>query len=244
MNADEMKFFTEVANNIAKIGEDKELKKLSLEWLIQVQKYKYAHNFSWMGRPVIQCPQDLMAMQEIIWRTKPDLIIETGIAFGGSLVFYASMLELIGKGEALGIDIEIRPHNKKKIEDHPMYKRIRMIEGSSVDSDIVQQVYEIAQDKENVLVAFDSNHTHDHVLAELMAYSPLVKKGNYIVVFDTGIEDLPAEIIPNRPWGKGNNPKTAVWEFLKTNDNFEIDKDIENKILLTTAPDGFLKRVL
>ena len=173
---------------------------------------------------------------------KPDLIIETGIAHGGSLIFYASMLELLGNnGQVLEIDIDIREHNRVEIEKHPMYKRITMIEGSSIDENVVQNVRDFAKDKKKVLVALDSMHTHDHVLKELELYSPLVTKGSYIVVFDTIIEDMPKDFFPDRPWSKGNNPKTAVWEFMKNNDRFEIDKKIENKLLITVAPDGYLK---
>ena len=203
---------------------------------------KYSYNFSWMGRPIIQYPQDMIAMQEIIWQVKPDLIIETGIAHGGSLIFSASMLELIGgEGEVLGIDIDIREHNRVEIEKHPMYKRITMIQGSSVDEEIAKQVHGFAKGKKRILLILDSMHTHDHVLKELQFYSQLVTKGSYLVVFDTVIEDMPDDMFPDRPWGKGNNPKTAVWEFLKTNDRFEIDKEMENKLLITVAPDGYLK---
>jgi cephalosporin hydroxylase len=205
-------------------------------------QFKYSYNFTWLGRPIIQFPQDILAMQEIIWRVKPDLIIETGIAHGGSLIFYASMLELIGDhGQVLGIDIDIRDHNRVEIEKHPMFKRIRMIQGSSVDGEVVRQTYQFAQRRDSVLLALDSNHTHEHVLKELELYSPLIKKGSYLVVFDTIIEDMPEDFFPDRPWGKGNNPKTAVWEFLKTNDRFVIDREIENKLLITVAPDGYLK---
>lgn len=205
---------------------------------------QYSYNFSWMGRPIIQYPQDIMAMQEIIWEVKPDLIIETGIAHGGSLIYYASLLELIGKGEVLGIDIDIRKHNKEEIEKHPMFKRIKMIEGSSIDENIVAEVRSIAQDKQNILVVLDSNHTFDHVLRELQMYSPLVSLGSYIVVFDTIVEDLPANYFKEkRPWGIGNNPKTAVYEFLKSNTNFIIDSSIDNKLLISVAPEGYLKRI-
>lgn len=205
---------------------------------------KYSYNFTWLGRPIIQYPQDMIALQEIIWHVKPDLIIETGIAHGGSLIFYASMLELLGNnGEVLGIDIDIREHNREEIEKHPMYKRINMIEGSSIDKEIAEQVCDFAKEKNRVLVLLDSKHTHDHVLKELQLYSPLVTKGSYLVVFDTVIEDMPDDFFSDRPWGKGNNPKTAVCEFLKTNDRFVVDKEIENKLLITVAPEGYLKCV-
>ena len=215
---------------------------LTKSWFTESVKQRYSYNFTWMGRPIIQYPQDIIAMQEIIWNVKPDLIIETGIAHGGSLVFYASMIELLQQGGiVLGIDIEIRTNNRIAIENHPCFKRIIMLEGSSVDEKVIHQVKHIARDKKRVLVVLDSNHTHDHVLQELYYYSPLVTLGSYLVVFDTIIEDLPDELFPDRPWGKGNNPKTAVWEFLKTNDRFEIDREIENKLLITVAPDGYLK---
>lgn len=206
-------------------------------------KAQYSYNFSWMGRPIIQYPQDIIAMQEIIWQLKPDLIIETGIAHGGSIIYYASILELIGKGEVLGIDIDIRAHNKAEIEKHPMFKRIKMIQGSSIDAGILEQVKEIAKDKKTILVALDSNHTHEHVLAELEMYSPLVTKDSYIVVFDTIVENLPNYYLPNRPWSKGDNPMTAVEAFLSKNNDFVVDEAIDNKLLISVAPKGYLKRV-
>jgi len=224
------------------MANDMNLLSLTRNWFIESCKRKYSYNFTWMGRPIIQFPQDIVAMQEIIWHVKPDIIIETGIAHGGSLIFYASMLELLGgNGVVVGLDIDIREHSRVEIEKHPMFKRITMIQSSSIDDSIAQQVYDFARDKDRVLIALDSNHTHDHVLRELQLYSPLVTKGSYLVVFDTVIEDMPEDSFPDRPWDKGNNPKTAVWEFLKTNDRFEIDKEIENKLLITASPDGYLK---
>lgn len=211
---------------------------------VESNRAQYSYNFSWMGRPVIQYPQDMIAMQEIIWEVKPDLIIETGIAHGGSLIYYASLLELIGKGEVLGIDIDIRDHNRQEIEKHPMYKRIKMIQGSSISSEVIEQVKKIAAAKSAVLVCLDSNHTHEHVLSELNLYSPLVNLGSYIVAFDTIVEDLPEGYFSQkRPWGIANNPRTAVDEFLKTNKNFEIDESIDNKLLISVAPGGYLKRI-
>ena len=205
---------------------------------------QYSYNFTWLGRPIIQYPQDIIAMQEIIWQVKPDLIIETGIAHGGSLILSASILELIGgDGRVLGIDIDIREHNQEEIEKHPMYKRITMIEGSSIDEKITEKVYDFAKGRKRVMIFLDSMHTYAHVLHELGLYSPLVTRGSYLVVFDTLIEDMPEEFYPDRPWGRGNNPKTAVWEFLKINDRFVIDKEIENKLLITVATDGYLKCV-
>jgi cephalosporin hydroxylase len=219
-----------------------QMRSLSNEWLVESCKLRYSYNFTWLGRPIIQFPQDILAMQELIWQVKPDLIVETGIAHGGSLIFYASLLHLLDNGgRVLGIDIDIREHNRAAIEAHPMSKHIDMIEGSSVDSSIVSQVLEKAKGKKKVLVTLDSNHTHEHVLQELQLYSPLVSKESYLVVFDTVVEDMPSDFFPDRHWGKGNNPKTAVHEFLLGNDRFEIDRDLENKLLITVAPDGYLK---
>ncbi|WP_167632349.1 cephalosporin hydroxylase family protein [Mariprofundus ferrooxydans] len=238
------KFQAEVANNIKGLMADGDVQALSRIWMREITRHKYAYNFSWMGRPIIQFPQDMIAMQEIIWRVKPDLIIETGIAHGGSIIYYASLLELNGQeGYVLGIDVDIRAHNRAEIEKHPMSKRIHMIQGSSVADETVAQVAEHAQGKKRVLVVLDSNHTHEHVLGELNAYAKFVTKDSYAVVFDTLIEDMPDDLINDRPWGRGNNPKTAVMEFLKTTDRFVIDKEMESKILITVAPDGFLQCV-
>ena len=218
-------------------------------WSLETIRAKYSYNFSWCGRPIIQYPQDMVAMQEIIWQVKPDVIIETGIAHGGSLIFSASMLALlevtgqIEQGRVLGIDIDIRPHNRQAIEAHPLASKITMLEGSSIDPSVVAQAAEFAQSATTVLVCLDSMHTHVHVLAELKAYAPLVSVGSYCVVFDTVIEDMPDDFFSDRPWGNGNNPKTAVWEFLKTNPQFVIEKEIEQKLLITVAPDGYLRRI-
>lgn len=244
-----MSFDQEVKEGIEAIGRDESLKSKAQAFMQASVLPKYSYHFSWMGRPIIQYPQDMIAMQEIIWEVKPDLIIETGIAHGGSLIFSASMLELIATcdgvegGEVLGIDIDIRPHNRQAIEAHPMYKRISMIEGSSIAPEIIAQVIEKAKGKKRILVCLDSNHTHEHVLAELEAYAHLTSVGSYCVVFDTLIEDMQENAYPDRPWGKGNNPKTAVWEWLKTHPEFEINKSIHQKLLITVAPDGYLKRV-
>lgn len=235
-------FITERNQRIAKNATDHELINASKNFNVASNKAQYSYNFSWMGRPIIQYPQDMVAMQEIIWEIKPDLIIETGIAHGGSLVFYASMLELIGDGEVLGIDIDIRDHNRKEIEKHPMYKRIKMIQGSSTSDEVLIEVRKVVSSKKRVIVVLDSNHTHDHVLKELELYHPFVTKGSYLVVFDTIVEDLPEGYLPGRPWGTGRNPKTAVHAFLVGNTDFVIDKNIDNKLLISVAPDGYLRR--
>lgn len=235
-------FEIEKEHNISLLGMNAEVHSLSRKWIECASRMKYSYNFTWLGRPIIQFPPDIVALQELIWQVKPDLIIETGIAHGGSLIFSASMLELLGgNGKVLGIDIDIREHNRVEIESHPMYKRITMLQGSSIDPEIVQKVYAFARGKKKIFVVLDSMHTHEHVAKELELYSSLISSGSYLVVFDTIIEDLPNDFFPDRPWGRGNNPKTAVWEFLKKNDRFIIDKELENKLLITVAPDGYLK---
>jgi cephalosporin hydroxylase len=252
-------FQKEVVERVIANGRNVEMTDTGQQFMVATTVTKYSYNFAWQGRPIIQYPQDMVAMQELIWQIKPDLIIETGIAHGGSLVFSASQLAQLdlcdaieagitldpknSKRKVLGIDIDIRPHNRAAIEAHPMASRIQMIQGSSIAPEIIAQVKEVAQGYNCILVCLDSNHTHDHVLAELKAYAPLTSVGSYCCVFDTIVEDMPADMFPDRPWGPGNNPKTAVWEYLKTHPEFEIDKSIQHKLLITVAPDGYLKRV-
>ena len=240
-------------------GNDSQINLSTREWFDLANKKKDSYHFEWLGRPIIQYPQDMVAMQELVWEVKPDLIIETGIAHGGSLIMNASLLAMLDytdaiesrelldpnkpKRRVLGIDIDIREHNRKAIEAHPMSNRIDMIQGSSIAEDIVNQVKVYAKNYKRILISLDSNHTHDHVLEELKAYAPLTSLGSYCVVFDTVVEDMPKELSGDRPWGPGDNPKTAVWEYLKTHPEFEIDKSIQNKLLITVAPDGYLKRV-
>ncbi len=245
MNEELKKFYEEKEALINANSTNEALQNAKHLFNVESNKAKYSYNFSWMGRPIIACPQDMIAMQEIIWEIKPDLIIEAGIAHGGSLVYYASLLELIGEdGIVLGLDIDIRKHNRELIEAHPMMKRIKMIEGDSTSMDIANQVYSIAKSKKRIMVCLDSNHTHDHVLKELELYAHLTTVGSYCVVFDTIVEELPENYMPGgRPWNPGNNPKTAVIEFLKKNQNFEIDKSIDNKILISVVPEGYLKRI-
>jgi cephalosporin hydroxylase len=244
-----MSFETEVAARIAANETNAALKADAKALMESSVRAGYSYNFSWLGRPIIQYPQDIVAMQEIIWQVQPNLIIETGIAHGGSLIFSAAMLELNaacgGPADAavLGIDIDIRAHNKQAIEAHPMSKRIAMIEGSSIAPDVVDQVRQASAGKRSVLVCLDSNHTHAHVLDELRAYAPLVTVGSYCVVFDTIVQDLPSDLYGNRPWSVGDNPKTAVHEFLKSHSDFEIDRAMDQKLLISVAPGGYLRRV-
>lgn len=251
-------FKRSVQANIAGLKSDARLRRDSIDWLQRTLAHRYSYNHAWLGRPIIQYPQDMVAIQELIWAIRPDLVIETGIAHGGSLILSASMLALLDYCDAvesgqmldpkathrrvLGIDIDIRSHNREAIEAHPMAHRIDMLQGSSVAPDIVAEVHRRAHGHERVLVILDSNHTHEHVLAELEAYAPLVSRGSYCVVFDTVIEDLPAGMYPDRPWDVGDNPKTAVSEFLASNHDFVVDEDIEAKLLITVAPGGYLRR--
>jgi cephalosporin hydroxylase len=242
-------FEQEVAARIDANGQNEALATAAKAFTIASIEAKYSYNFSWLGRPIIQYPQDIVAMQELIWMVQPDLIIETGIAHGGSLVFSASMLELNAASggpadaEVVGVDIDIRPHNRSAIEAHPMFKRITLLQGSSVAPEVVEQVRALARGKQRVLISLDSNHTHAHVLAELQAYAPMTTVGSYCIVFDTVVEDLPADMFPDRPWGPGDNPKTAVWEYLKQHPEFEIDERVDRKLLVSVAPSGYLKRV-
>jgi cephalosporin hydroxylase len=254
-----MNFQDEVDERIQSYEENAELQNSASSFLYKSVINKYSYNFSSLGRPIIQYPQDMVAMQELIWDIKPDLIIETGIAHGGSLIMNASMLALLDYCDAiklgevldpnkprrrvLGIDIEIREHNRIAINEHPMSNRIDMIEGSSIDSDIIEKVKEMSSKFNNVLVCLDSNHTHEHVLAELEGYAPLTTTGSYCVVFDTLIEEMPDGAYPDRSWGVGDNPKTAVKEYLKEHPEFKIDKSIDNKLLVSVASDGYLKKI-
>ena len=252
------KFLHDNKLSIQQLGSSEEVHALTQEWINLVAKFRYTYLYTILGRPIIQFPQDMVAMQELIWQIKPDLIIETGIAHGGSLIFSASMLALLDICDAiesgtvidpkksnrkvLGIDIDIRAHNRAAIEAHPMASRIQMIEGSSIDPEVIEQVVQVAKSFDRVLVCLDSNHTHDHVVAELEAYAPLVSTGSYCVVFDTIIEDMPADMFPDRPWGPGNNPKTATRHFLEGHPEFRSDKDFDHKLLISVAPEGYLKK--
>lgn len=255
------KFLSECNQEVADQGANTPLADATRQWFNMANKAKYSYHFSWLGRPIIQYPQDIIAMQELIWEVQPDLIIETGIAHGGSLIFSASMLELNaacgGPADArvVGVDIDIRAHNRAAIEAHPMFRRVTMIQGSSVAPEVVSQVRALAAGRKSILVCLDSNHAHEHVLAELNAYAPLTSTGSYCVVFDTVIEKLNGDVRPDRPWGPGNNPKTAVHEYLRRLGQeerqgadgavlkFEIDRSVQDKLLITVAPDGYLRRL-
>jgi len=258
MSDPNQEFEIQCRNRVASYPANKPLVDAAEAFLDASVDAKYSYNFSWLGRPIIQYPQDVLAVQEVIWRCRPDLIVETGIAHGGSLIFSASMLTLLDVCEALervasfdprtssrrviGIDIDIRAHNRREIEKHPLSGMIDLVEGSSIDAGIVASVQDRARKAKRVLVCLDSNHTHDHVLAELEAYAPLVTPGSYCIVFDTFIETRPAGSYPDRPWDKGRNPMTAVDAYVKTHPEFTIDHAIDDKLVISVAPRGFLRR--
>ncbi len=230
--------------NIASLRSDGALRQQATEFLVNASKHNYSYHFDWLGLPIIQFPADIVAIQELIWRIQPQVVVETGVARGGSLALSASILQLLGDDRlVVGVDIDIRPANRAAIEAHPLAHRIRLVEGSSVDSEVVDEVYRTVGDRSPILVLLDSMHTHEHVLEELRLYSKFVSKGSYIVVFDTVIADMPEASFPNRPWGPGDNPKTAVEAFLRENDRFVVDKDLEAKLQITVAPSGYLRCV-
>jgi cephalosporin hydroxylase len=232
------------AEAVKRMAQDRAMSSAANDFFLKSCEHRYSYNFSWMGRPIIQYPQDIIALQEIIWSVRPELIVETGIAHGGSTVFFASLLELLGgDGRVVAIDVDIRPHNRAAIDAHPMRHRIDMIEGSSIDPIIAAETSRRAVGRAPVLVVLDSNHTHDHVLRELELYAPLVTRGSYLVVMDTVVEHMPEGAFPDRPWGKGNNPMTAVQRYLSQSDRFAVDKQIEDKLLVTVAPSGYLRCV-
>jgi cephalosporin hydroxylase len=239
------KFFKERVLDIKKMNSDKSFRELTMKWIKKSIKYKYVYNFTWMGIPIIKYPNDMIVMQEIFWEVKPDLVIETGIAHGGSIIYSASLLKMMGikQFKVIGIDIDIRKHNLKEINKNPMRKYIKMFEGSSVDEKITKKIFTYAKKFKKILIILDSNHTHDHVSRELEIYSKLVSKGSYIILPDTYIGYLPNNTFPNRPWTKNDNPMTALQAFLKKNKNFKIDKYKSSKSMITEAMNGFVKKL-
>ena len=223
--------------------DDRDLRIANERYFESIVTSEYVRNFTWMGMPILQLPSDLMVMQELIWKIKPDYIIETGVAFGGMLVFYASILEAIGEGKVVGIDIDPREANMKALEHHRLKHRISVVKGSSIERKVIEGVYNQVN-RDVVMVSLDSNHTEEHVLQELVSYSPLVSIGSYIVVFDTSIEFYhKLDKNQDRLWGKGNNPYTAVQKFMDGNDEFVVDKEIEVRAGITAAPGGWLRRI-
>lgn len=237
-------FERECRDNAARMAADVDLRTTAAELVIRSASYKYTYNFRWLGLPVIQFPQDLVALQEIVWAVRPELIIETGVARGGSLVFYASLLQLLGGDRSVvGIESDLRSHNRSALEAHPMFPRITIVDGSSIDPAVVARVAQLAARPGPVMVILDANHTHAHVLAELEAYAPLVTPGSYLVVLDTIVEAMPDSMFADRPWGQGDNPWTAVHAFLANTDRFVVDTELENRLLISVAPRGYLKCV-
>ncbi|MBU9698232.1 cephalosporin hydroxylase family protein [Rhodobacteraceae bacterium HSP-20] len=251
-------FEREVETRLAGAAQNADLRTAASGFMERSIEARYSYNWFWMGRPIIQYPQDICALQELVWKVRPDVIVETGIAHGGSLVLSASLLAMLDlcdateagttldparpKRRVVGVDIDIREHNRAAIEAHPMSKRITMIQGSSVDPDIVARVRQEIGDAGTVLVCLDSNHTHDHVLRELEAYAPMVTVGSYCVVFDTVIENLPSAMYSDRPWDVGDNAMTGMREFLSRNPGFEIDHAMDAKLQISVAPNGYLRR--
>lgn len=258
MNDPVQQFHAERRERISSFAHDTPFRNLSREWLQASMERMYVYHFDWLGRPIIQYPQDMVAIQELVWQVRPDLIVETGVAHGGSLILSASLLAMLDLCDAIergglwdprqsmrkviGVDIDIRPHNRQALEAHPMASRIALVQGSSVDQATVQEVYRLAKGHARVMVLLDSMHTHEHVLKELDAYASLVSPQSYCVVFDTFVEDMPAGFFANRPWDVGDNPKTAVAHWLKGHPEFEIDTAMQNKLQVTVAPSGFLRR--
>jgi cephalosporin hydroxylase len=241
MSENDAEFEARKRRDIAAMTADAAFQSVSHDWLVRSIRHRYSYNFRWLGLPIIQYPADIVAMQELIWRVRPRVVVETGVARGGSLVFYASMLELLGMdGFVLGVEVALSPENRAAIGRHALARRIRLVDGSSIAAETVGKVGEVVAGRDPVLVVLDSHHSHDHVLNELRLYSPLVRKGSYIVVFDTLVEDLPADAVGDRPWGVGDNPRTAVSAFLKENNRFEIDRSFDDRLLLSVCRGGFL----
>jgi len=244
MTDDRLEFDALKRQQATEMEADQALQLDARNFLVAADRHNWSYQWTWLGLPIIQLPTDIVAMQEVIWTSKPDLIIETGVARGGSLILSASMLQLLGRGRVFGIDVDIRDHNRRAIESHPLAGRITLLEGSSLDERIIAEVSRHAEQANRVMVVLDSNHTHGHVLSELLAYSPLVSIGQYLVVCDTVVEDLPLQDHRPRPWGPGNNPATALREFLRDRRDFEADSEMENKLLVSSSPGGYLRRLL
>jgi cephalosporin hydroxylase len=225
------------------MNEDRIFRQETSNWVNRALGHEYHYHFSWLGMPIIQFPTDIILMQELVWAVQPDLIIDVGVARGGSVIFFASMLALIGgEGQVVGVDVDIRNENLQRIQSHRMADKVCLLEGSSTNPDVIRQVERFVRDSETVLVVLDSNHTEKHVSRELQEYSKFVTGGSYIVVFDTIIESIAEEFNVGKPWGKGNNPLVAVDKFLMSNKQFQRDRTFEERALVTVAPGGFLKK--
>lgn len=228
----------------AEMAVNSELHDKALEVLVEADHYNWVHQANWFGEPCLQLPQDLFALQEIIFETRPRFVIESGVAWGGSLLFYSTLMQVLGGERIIGIDIFIPPDLKQRLTAFgSLSDRITLIEGSSIAETTVDKVKSMVGDARDILVILDSDHSHEHVLSELKAYSGFVGKGHYLVCSDTIVEDIPSQEHRPRSWGPGNNPQTALSEFLRGNDEFSIAKNIENKLLFTCNPRGYLQRV-
>lgn len=246
MSDDREEFARSRATQSLALGRDQDVFQHALETLVALDKYDYSYLWSWMGVPIIQLPADVMATQEVIWATKPDVIIETGVARGGSVIFMASLLEAIGKGRVIGVDVDIRPHNRESIEQHPMYRRIELIEGSSTSSATLETIRKSISTDEKVMVVLDSDHSRDHVLDELRAYAPMVTEGCYLVVADTILGKMDAHMTPkkrSKVWLRGDEPLSALNTFLEETDEFEQDAELNGKLAMSSSPGGYIRKL-
>ena len=244
---DRKEFQASIIRQSLALGQDDAVFRQSTELVTELDRYDYTYLWSWMGVPIIQMPADIMATQEVVWTTKPDVIIETGVARGGSVLFMASLLEMIGKGKVIGVDIDIRAHNRETIQAHPMSKRVEMIEGGSADDDTLEKVRALIPEGASVMVVLDSDHSRDHVLAECRAYAPLITPGCYLVVADTLVGHVSEENAPKKRskiWFKGNEPLSALNDFIFENSDFEVDEVLNGKLVLSSSPGGYVRRKL
>jgi cephalosporin hydroxylase len=244
---DRKEFQASIIRQSLALGQDDAVFRQSTELVTELDRYDYTYLWSWMGVPIIQMPADIMATQEVVWTTKPDVIIETGVARGGSVLFMASLLEMIGKGKVIGVDIDIRAHNREAIQAHPMSKRVEMIEGGSADDDTLEKVRALIPEGASVMVVLDSDHSRDHVLAECRAYAPLITPGCYLVVADTLVGHVSEENAPKKRskiWFKGNEPLSALNDFMFENSDFEVDEVLNGKLVLSSSPGGYVRRKL
>lgn len=227
------------------LGKDKVVFDASTNFMLKLDPYDYSYLWTWMGVPIIQMPADVLATQEVIWATQPDIIIETGVARGGSVLFMASLLQLLGKGQVIGVDIDIRAHNRDTIENHPMSHRVTLVEGGSTAPETLAAVKALIPEGARVMVILDSDHSRDHVLAECLAYAPLVTEGCYMVVADTMIGHVDESDAPRKRsklWFKGNEPLTALRMFLSENASFEVDEVLNGKLVVSSSPGGYIRR--
>lgn len=223
------------------MARDQDLLHAARDVLARADSHRWLHQNTWMGEPVLNLPQDMFALQDIIWRTRPEFIIEIGVAWGGGMLFHSTLLEVLGGGKVIGVDIFIPPDLRERLASHAtLSRRIELIEGSSIAPETVERVRSIVGASRRTLVVLDSHHTHDHVLAELRAYAPLVGRGCYLVAGDTIVEHIAAPAHRPRPWGPGNNPATAVKAFLSECPRFAVDQDLERRLLLSCHPGGYL----